>query len=220
MVDGIVALGEQAGDAQRIEPIDADEFAQDAIGGQRQSGVAKRHREAAQGVRRLEMIALHFAEQFGIDLDRFAGAAEAMQQQPLHRLRMLVRRVGLGVLEDLQRRFVIRHRGGAEPHLMADADILRVEFMRAPVVLQRRRRLEAAQIGMREQHPRLDRLGHPIGEVVQQGPRHPLVALDHLSQVFDQSRHDVRIPPTEAGLRRAASSLGEARTGFMPSPDA
>ena len=58
MVDGIVAFGQQAGDAGGVEPIDRNQFAEEAVGGDGEAAVAQHHRHAAQRVRDLEVVAL------------------------------------------------------------------------------------------------------------------------------------------------------------------
>ena len=138
MVDGIVALGEQAGDARRIEPVDGDQFAEEAVGGDGEAAVAQRHRHAAQSVGKFEMVALQLRQQVGIGLDRLADASEPMQQQRRHRLRMLVGGDRLGVAEIAERGLVVAERRRAEAHLVAQRDVSGVELGGDPVVFERR----------------------------------------------------------------------------------
>ena len=81
-----------------------------------------------------------------------------MQQQARHRLRVLVGGDGIRVSENAERSLIVAERQGAEAHLMAETEVLGIEFGGDRVMFERRLGLEAAQIGLRQQGARLDRL--------------------------------------------------------------
>ncbi len=71
----------------------------------------------------------------------------------------------------------------AQPHLLPIKQIVRLEFVRAAIMLECGLHLEAAQVGLREQRLRFGRLRQLRDQILQNGASRLLVIFDQLAEI-------------------------------------